>query len=190
MASGLGLLKFRCTSCGNCCRDLRVPLTHADLRRLVDATNRDASQLVDWLQPDAVDMTGEPGSWVLLDHAARRALMTLARGDTGCRFLGENDGCGVYEARPASCRLYPLDPSFGPRGGLRRLRLLPGADCDHARDGHNDPHALRRADDQRWAEHRAHSEQIEIWNRAQRHRARLGHRLRGSAEFLRFIGFS
>jgi Fe-S-cluster containining protein len=189
MASGLGLLRFRCTSCGNCCRDLRVPLTHADLRRLVDASGETAAQIVTWLEPDAVDMTGEPGSMVLLDHASRRALMTLAQRASACRFLGADERCGVYDARPASCRLYPFEPSFGRRGGLRRLRLLPGTECEYAHDGHNDPHALRVADEQRWGEHRSYLARIAIWNRSQRHRARLGHVLRGSSEFLEFLGF-
>jgi Fe-S-cluster containining protein len=190
MASGLGLLRFRCTSCGNCCKDLRVPLTCADLRRLVDASGQSAAEIVTWLEPDAVDMTGEPGSMVLLELASRRALMTLAHRDSACRFLGADERCSVYGARPASCRLYPFEPSFGRRGGLRRLRLLPGTACDYARDGHNDPHALRIADEQRWAEHRSYLTQIAIWNRSQRHRARLGHVLRGTSEFLEFLGFS
>jgi Fe-S-cluster containining protein len=190
MASGLGLLRFRCTACGNCCRDLRVPLTSADLRRLVDETGQAARTIVAWLEPEAVDMTGEPGSMVLLDHAERRALMTLAQRDRACVFLGSDERCGVYSARPASCRLFPFEPSFGRRGGLRRLRLLPGTSCDYARDGHNDPHALRVADERRWAEQRSYLSQVEIWNRSQRHRARLRHALRGSAEFLEFLGFS
>jgi len=190
VASGLGLLRFRCTSCGNCCRDLRVPLTSADLRRLVDATGERAAQIVAWLEPDEVDMTGEPGSMVLLDHGARRALMTLAQHASACRFLRADERCSVYDARPASCRLYPFQPSFGRRGGLRRLRLLPGTECDYARDGHNDPHALRVADERRWAEHRHYLAQIDAWNRSQRHRARLGHALRGGSGFLEFLGFS
>src|SRR6185369_5791774 len=66
MASGLGHLRFRCTGCGTCCRDLRVPLTDADLRRLIDATGRAASEIVAWLPTDSVDLIGEPGSLVLL----------------------------------------------------------------------------------------------------------------------------
>jgi Fe-S-cluster containining protein len=188
MASGLRLLRFRCTACGNCCRDLRVPLTTADVRRLLDATGERAEHVVAWLEPDAVDMTGEPESFVLLDHAARRALMTLAQRGRACRFLDSNERCGVYGARPASCRLYPFAPSFGRRGGLRRLQLLGGTDCDYARDGHNDPHALRAADEQRWAEQRCYLAQVELWNRSQRHRERLGHRLQGAPEFLAFLG--
>jgi Fe-S-cluster containining protein len=164
-------------------------LTSADLRRLVDATGESAAQIVAWLEPSEVDMTGEPGSMVLLEHEAHRALMTLAQRDSACRFLGAEERCRVYDARPASCRLYPFEPSFGRRGGLRRLRLLAGTDCDYARDGHNDPHALRIADEQRWAEHGRYLAQIDVWNRSQRHRARLGHKLRGREEFLEFLGF-
>ena len=190
MASGLGHLRFRCTGCGNCCRDLRVPLTDADLRRLVDATGRAASQIVAWLPTHEVDLTGEPGSLVLLDHEAGHALMALAQREGACVFLGSDERCGAYAARPGNCRLYPFAASFGRRGGLRRLRLLAGTDCDYARDGHNDAHALRAADELRWAEHRSYLAQISHWNRLQRHRARLGRRLRGAPDFLAFLGFT
>ena len=189
MASGSHHLRFRCTACGNCCRDLRVPLTSADLRRLVDATGWLASTFVDWLPSAAVDLTGEPGSLVVLDRAEHRVLMTLAHREGACRALGSDELCTVYAARPASCRLYPFAASFGRRGGLRRLRLLSGTQCDSKRDGDNDPHALREADARRWAEHRSFLAQIQLWNRAQRRRAMLGHRLQGAREFLAFLGF-
>jgi len=190
MASGLGHLRFRCTGCGNCCRDLRVPLTDADLRRLIDATGRAASEIVAWLPTDSVDLIGEPGSLVLLGHDGGLALMVLAQRDGACVFLGAQERCGVYDARPGNCRLYPFAASFGRRGGIRRLRLLGGTECDHARDGDNDAHALRRADERRWDEHRSYLAQISRWNRAQRHRAILGRGLRGAPEFLTFLGFA
>jgi Fe-S-cluster containining protein len=189
MASGLGHLRFRCTSCGNCCRDLRVPLTHADLRRLVDATARPASEFVAWLPTREVDLTGEPGSLVLLDHEAGHVLMALAQREGACVFLGSDERCTVYRARPGNCRLYPFAASFGRRGGIRRLRLLAGTDCEYARDGQHQPHALRVADEQRWAEHRSFLAHISRWNRAQRHRALLGRRLQGARDFLEFLGF-
>jgi Fe-S-cluster containining protein len=189
MASGLGLLRFRCTGCGNCCRDLRVPLTHADLRRLVDATGRPASEIVAWLPTAEVDLTGEPGSLVLLDHEAGHALMALAQRDGACVFLGSDERCGAYAARPGNCRLYPFSASFGRRGGIRRLRLLGGTECDYRRDGANHPHELRVADELRWAEHRSYLAEISRWNRLQRRRSVLGHRLQSAQDFLAFLGF-
>jgi len=188
MASGLGHLRFRCTGCGNCCRDLRVPLTQADVRRLVDATGREATQIVAWLQTNEVDLIGEPGSLVLLDHDGGHALMVLAQEGGACIFLGSDDRCGVYPARPGNCRLYPFAASFGRRGGIRRLRLLSGTQCDHERDGDTDPHALRVADERRWAEHRSYLQQIRRWNRSQRHRSLLGRRLGRAEDFLAFLG--
>lgn len=189
MASGLRHLSFRCTTCANCCKDLRVPLTTADLRRLVEQTGQAPAEIVAWLPTDAVDLIGEPGSLVVLEQTSKRSLMTLAQHDGACRFLAADGRCSVYEARPASCQLYPFDPAFGPRGGLRRLRLLGGTRCEYARDGHNDPHALREADRRRWVEHRLYLAQVSAWNRSQSHRSRFGHRLLGREEFLRFLGF-
>ena len=132
---------------------------------------------------------GEPGSLVLLDHERGHVLMALAQQGGACVFLDGDERCGVYPARPGNCRLYPFAASFGPRGGIRRLRLLGGTDCAHARDGDNDGHALRAADQARWAEHSSYLAQISRWNRGQRHRALLGRRLRGAREFLAFLGF-
>lgn|SRR6478735_7768495 len=189
MASGLGHLRFRCTGCGNCCRDLRVPLTHADVRRLADATGRAAARFVAWLPTHEVDLIGEPGSLVVLDHDAGHALMVLAQREGACVLLGSDERCTAYAARPGNCRLYPFSASFGRRGGIRRLRLLGGTECDYARDGDTDPHALRLADERRWAEHRSYLAQVSRWNRAQRHRSLLGRRLHGASEFLDFLGF-
>lgn len=187
MASGLALLGFRCTGCGNCCRDLRVPLTDADLQRLVAGSSRSAAECVAWLPTSEVDLTGEPGSLVQLDVGP--SVMLLAQREGACRFLGDDQRCTVYSARPASCVLYPFNPSFGSRGGLRRLRLLGGTDCDHTRDGHNDAHALRAADVRRWQEHAAYLERVRAWNRVQRHRVRLGRRSQSAQAFLTFLGF-
>ncbi|HEY3254294.1 MAG TPA: YkgJ family cysteine cluster protein, partial [Polyangiaceae bacterium] len=136
-----------------------------------------------------VDLTGEPGSLVLLDHDAGHALMALAQREGACVFLGSDERCGAYAARPGNCRVFPFAASFGRRGGIRRLRLLEGTDCDYARDGQNDPHALRVADQLRWAEHRSYLVLISRWNRVQRHRSRLGRKLGGAVEFLSFLGF-
>jgi len=187
VASGLHHLRFRCTSCGNCCRDLRVPLTSADLRRLVRASGKPARAIVEWLPSGSVDLIGEPGSLVVLEQPTKRVLMALKQDEGACLFLGGGALCGVYDARPGNCRLFPFDASFGPRGGIRRLRLLGGTRCDQACDGHNDAHALRTADAQRWAEHRAYLQQIQLWNRSQRHRERFGHALLGAEEYLDFL---
>src|SRR5688572_23189497 len=95
-------LRFRCTSCAECCRKLRVAITHHDLRRLIDATSRAPQELVAWLSPNEVDMTGEPESFVEL--AGGRALMALAQHEAACLHLEEAGSCAVYAHRPLDCR--------------------------------------------------------------------------------------
>lgn len=164
-----------------------MPLTSADLARLARGRQMPALELVDFLPTAEVDLIGEPGSLIVLERPALRVLMVLKQADGACVFLGEGAQCAAYDHRPGNCRLFPFDPSFGPRGGIRRLRLLGGTRCDYARDGHNDVHALRDADRLRWAEHRAYLAQVQTWNRSQAHRVRFGHALHGAAEFLDFL---
>ncbi len=46
------LESFRCRGCGECCF-LRIPLTHADVARITEATGRSAEELVEFAPPGA-----------------------------------------------------------------------------------------------------------------------------------------
>ncbi len=151
------------------------------------ASGLDAERLVDWLQPDAVDMSGEPESFVEL-HEGRR-LMVLAHGSGGCRLLDEQARCSVYAARPWDCRLFPfnvVDEARQPR----RIEFLPLARCDYAGDGRNDERAIIRDDRARWQELARYQARVATWNRSVKHRRRLGKRVGGAAEYLAFLGLS
>jgi Fe-S-cluster containining protein len=175
-------LKFRCTECGECCRRFRVPLTGADVARLCAATGQPAEAFVEWLPPEAVDMTGEPGSFVRV--AEGRRLLTLAHvAGRGCQFLDENR-CTVHAHRPTTCRVYPFDVTFGKRAGIRSLRLLDMAGCEAAWDGANNPRSLvrdRQQEQRELAEYTAH---VARFNRVQSHRQRLGKPLLTRQAFL------
>jgi Fe-S-cluster containining protein len=179
-------LRFRCTACGNCCRTLRVAVTALDVRRLVHATGRDARELVGWLAPDAVDMSGEPDSFVELSEGRR--LMVLRHRDGGCSLLGADNHCTAYAARPRDCRAFPFD--FGPpqrASTPRRLELLPLDGCDYARDGAHEAAALELEDTSRWQELQQYQALVARWNRRAFHRRRL-HKSVGSA--LGFLEFA
>jgi Fe-S-cluster containining protein len=175
-------LAFRCTGCGNCCRSLRVAITAQDLARLTRASGLPTTELVDWLAPDAVDMAGEPESFVEL--AEGRRLLVLRHRGGACRLLGTDNRCTQYEARPRDCRAFPFDFSEPPQ---RRLGLLPLLGCDYAEDGNNDPKELAAEDDARWQELSRYQELVARWNRRAWHRKRL-HKSGGNAEdFLRYV---
>lgn len=174
-------LAFRCTGCGNCCRELRVAVTTRDVARLVRTTSLSARELVDWLAPHEVDMTGEPESFVEL--AEGRRLMVLAQRDGACRLLGTDNRCQAYTARPRDCRAFPFDFERSP-DGARRLALLSLAHCDYAEDGNNDEPSLDAEDRARFRELGEYQARVASWNRVARHRERLHKRQRSAAEFL------
>ncbi len=196
MLEAQSALTFRCTACGNCCRTLRVAVTAADVARLVAATGRSASELVQWLPHDEVDMTGEPQSFVEL--RAGRRLMVLAHAVQGCALLSADGRCSAYAARPLDCRAFPFDFSDSATGGTARSpTLLPlvslrsgesprPLDCEYASDGQQDARELADQDAQRWRELTAFQSVIARWNRWANHRRRLGHALGSGDDFLRF----
>lgn len=183
MTHGTKHLRFHCTSCGNCCREFRVPVTDSDVRRMAAAMpSIEPADWLDWLGPRDVDMSGEPETFVELPSGRR--LLVLRQIDGACSRLAEQR-CSVYEARPRSCRLFPWDVSLGRRGGVRRLALLPGAQvCESTQDGNTRPEHL--ADQKRWerAELAAYVRRVAAWNRLQARRKRLGKPLLDAARFL------
>jgi len=183
-SAGVTPLTFRCTACGNCCRTLRVAVTGLDVARLAHATGSAPDQLVAWLAPDAVDMTGEPNSFVELDKGRR--LMVLRQHDGACHLLGADNRCGAYAARPRDCFAFPFDFTPAP-GNARHLTLLPLDRCDYAADGQNDPASLDAADRVRWSELEQYQILVARWNRRAWHRRRLHKPLATAGDFLAFI---
>jgi Fe-S-cluster containining protein len=178
-------LAFRCTACGNCCRNLRVAVTIEDVARLAAATGSAPEALVAWLEPHAVDMTGEPESFVELSEGRR--LMVLRQLDGACQLLRADNRCGAYAARPQDCRAFPFDFDEPPhRPGPRRLMLLPLDSCEYTLDGQNDPTTLDAEDRTRWSELRDYQSVVARWNRRARHRRRLHYSIGDAASFLSF----
>jgi Fe-S-cluster containining protein len=160
-----------------------VPITDGDLARLVTATARPAVDLVDFLAPDEVDMTGEPSSFVEL--RAGRRLMVLAHRSGTCVLQDEGGLCSVHRHRPLDCRLYPFDLSN--RTGQSVLGLLPLGACAAAFEACIDLGELAREDEARWAALSAYQARVARWNRLSRHRRRFGHRLADHVAFLEWL---
>lgn len=184
VSAGVDPLTFRCTACGNCCRNLRVAVTGLDVARLAQATGSAPHELVAWLAPDAVDMTGEPDSFVELDSGRR--LMVLRQHDGACHLLGPDNRCRAYASRPRDCLAFPF--AFAPApDNARKLTLLPLYGCDYASDGNNDAAGLDAADRARWTELHDYQMLVARWNRRAWHRRRLHKPLARASEFLAFI---
>ena len=186
LVRGAEHLAFQCNGCGACCRELRVTLTHHDVARLSLGLGRAAATLVDWLAPDAVDMTDEPGTFV--DLRCGRRLMVLRHADGACHLLDAANRCAAYAHRPRDCRLFPFDLERDEHGRASGLARLPLAGCgDDIGPGH--PLAAIDADDQRrWRELADYQTRVARWNTLARHRRRFRLPLEDERAFLAFLG--
>ena len=181
-------LRFRCNGCGDCCRQLRVALTHHELRRLSEGLGQSAATLVEWLKPAEVDMTGEPGSFVRLTGGRR--LMVLAQTEGTCRLLTADQRCSAYALRPLDCRLFPFDLERDAQGRPLRLSRLDPNGCGDEQGEAAELTELAAQDAQRWSELQDYQRQLQRWNQVAAHRARSGRRLGDAADFLAFLGFA
>jgi Fe-S-cluster containining protein len=194
LVSGANHLRFRCNGCADCCRSLRVAITHHDLSRLGLGLARPVSSFVDWLAPDEVDMTNEPGSFVELRGGRR--LMVLAQRDGACHLLGSGQRCSAYAHRPLDCRLYPFDLSRDEAGTLVRLgRLDPDGCGDLAEPADMAEPAMAIAeldssDERRWRELADYQSRVARWNQLARHRQRFRRRVGDADEFFAFLGLA
>jgi Fe-S-cluster containining protein len=108
---------FGCTLCGNCCRNLKIPLT--------------AAESVDWLRSGhPVQVICEATPWPVEPpaddqksaHRRRRSFAAVsgslpirvvvilaARIDGACPNLLPDLRCGIYQQRPLVCKIYPAE---------------------------------------------------------------------------------
>jgi Fe-S-cluster containining protein len=166
-----------------------LPLTDDDLLRIVQRTGDSPRDVVRWVDRDGIEMDDEPESFVELGQGKR--VMTLRHRAGKCRYLGDDNRCTIYAARPLGCRVFPFDPTFDKSGKLKRLKIVKATEeCPYELDGQNDPDALRTLHDRYEAMHDTFKEKIAEWNKAQRRRKRSGKRAQSARAFFRFIGFS
>jgi Fe-S-cluster containining protein len=180
------LLKFRCTGCGNCCKDPLLPLTDADVKRITDRTGDDAGDVVRFIDRNAIDMDDEPEGFAMLRQGKR--VMVLRHQNGGCRYLGEDDRCTIYNARPLGCRIFPFDPTFDRKGKLKRLKLIQATDCQYEMNGDNAADAIQKLHTLYEDATHDYQDRIAEWNRAQKARRRAGRASQTSREFSAFLG--
>jgi Fe-S-cluster containining protein len=179
------ILKFRCTGCGNCCKEPLLPLTDADVVRISQRTGDSPVDFVRFVDREAIDLD-EPEAFALLRQGKRVMILRHQRG--GCRYLGSDLRCTIYGARPLGCRIFPFDPRFDRSGKLRRLRLIDAADCKYELDGENDLDQMRGLHQRYEAATRAYQLKIADWNRLQLKRRREGKALQTARQFLTYLG--
>jgi Fe-S-cluster containining protein len=186
LVPGEKYLKFRCTGCGNCCKEPLLPLTDSDILRIVQKTGEASHELVRWVDRNGIDMDDEPEAFVMLRQGKR--VMVLRHEAGGCRYLGADDRCTIYRHRPLGCRIFPFDPTFSDDGKLRRLKLIPATDCKYELDGENDAEKIRVLHGKHLAATSAYQAKVATWNSRQAERRRRGKTIQTAADFFEFLG--
>lgn len=186
MATGERFFKFRCTGCGNCCKDPLLPLTDQDVLRIQQRTGEEAQDFVRWVDRHEIDMDDEPEAFVRLKPGKRVMVMRQGRG--GCHFLGKDDRCTIYASRPLGCRIFPFDPTYNKQGKLTRLKLIQATDCLYELDGKNDPDAVQQLHQRHDGATTRYHDRVAEWNQEQSRRTRQGKAAQTAREFLSFLG--
>jgi len=183
-----GLLRFRCTGCGNCCKDPLLPLTDGDIRRISEFTGDEAEVFVRFVDRHGIDMDDEPEGFVMLRQGKRVPVLRHTRGR--CHYLGDDDRCTIYEGRPLGCRIFPFDPTFKKDGKLRHLKLIQATDCKYELDGKNSVPEMYDLHQRYEAATQSYQERIAEWNSQQKARKRKGGAAQTARQFLEFLGLS
>jgi Fe-S-cluster containining protein len=186
MATGERFFKFRCTGCGNCCKDPLLPLTDQDIVRIQQRTGVEARTFVRWVDRNGIDMDDEPEAFVKLRPGKR--VMVMRQGKGGCHFLGADDRCTIYASRPLGCRIFPFDPTYSRQGKLRRLKLIQATDCQYELDGSNDPASVQDLHTRHEGATARYQERVAAWNQEQARRVRQGRAVQTASDFLTFLG--
>lgn len=171
-------LRFACNQCGDCCREMRIPLSHEDL--LAIHHHHPHLALSDWLQFYPVESNHADALWL----EQKPGILLLRQRQGACFFLKDNQ-CGVYTYRPRVCRIWP----FEHVPGERHLRIAPQHDmlvklaCDATpmpasahQEIHEEIDAIAKA-------YSLYDLRIQQWNQKFRY-AESGHTL---ADFVRFL---
>ena len=85
-----------------------IELTHLDLHRLVRHTGMSADRLVKFYSNTELNSDYDDDGWVTLSYGKRK-MGLRKKSDGTCMFLSKERRCKAYEARPVSCRIFPLD---------------------------------------------------------------------------------
>lgn len=157
------LLKFRCTGCGNCCKETIVMLTDHDLRRIVEGTGRAPNEFVRFFGEDEINIAKRHPFWIRM--ANRRVIMALRWGRNRCIFLDKEDMCTIYEDRPVACREHPFNITLSETGAVQDLSLSKVSECLYELDGKIPKRTLSAVCKWNEGESEEYHERIKSWNR-------------------------
>jgi Fe-S-cluster containining protein len=135
-AMGKNIVRFSCHNCNHCCRDVVCLPTPWDVIRIVKHTGLSPHEFLEFLSPEEIsEVEDNDPTWLEVDDD--QYMMALRREEgTGCFFLNNDTRlCGIYDARPILCRLYPFRVHETREGEFVKFSLHEDVGCPRHRDG-------------------------------------------------------
>ena len=157
------LLSFRCTLCGNCCREPIVLITDEDIRRIMHRTNQEVGEIAAFYKPSEIEWSKSQPGWIKFESGKK--IMGLRRTENGCQYLGEDDRCTIYEGRPVTCRRYPFDVEMDENEDIELLSISDSVECPYELDGYNALGEIRALCVWEEEEENPYFKKIESWNK-------------------------
>jgi Fe-S-cluster containining protein len=178
---GADFLRFRCGQCGVCCR-LRIPVTDADVRRLMEGTGQPVEKIVHFFKKSEFGESPGPIAWIKLGpRKTNRKAMCIREVYDRCLYLRPKTGCAAYESRPVVCREHPFDLTLDDDDReIVQIELSQICDCARAFDGEVDEEYIKRIHHESLAQDEAYHAKVRRWNR----RRKIG----TEKEFLEYLG--
>lgn len=99
-----------------------IEVTHHDLQRLVKYTGMAADRLVKFYSNSELNSDIDDDGWITLSYGKRKMGLRKKQ-DGSCMFLSKELRCNAYEARPVSCRIFPVDVVLDDDNNIIDLEL-------------------------------------------------------------------
>ena len=170
--------RIECQRCSGCCSGTMVPLTDSDVKRLVKATGKPASDIVRRCDSGQTDYERDRDGWISLSYGKR--ILGIRQRNKRCIFLDENDHCEAYLSRPMTCRTFPYQVEHYDDGTLEGITLNRAVKCKCPTGPAVSKKRLQQDGKKEDAEDEAYYKKLRRWNGN-------GHS-GGKEEFLAFLG--
>jgi Fe-S-cluster containining protein len=124
---------FSCSGCGDCCRDLPVPLSEADIKTL---------EKLEWKPLVAEAYQDRFHETISLLGRDSITILRSRPGGAGCVFLGDDNLCAIHrelgsEKKPFACRVFPFQFVEYPHQGTQSF-VSPQFFCKSVAEGSGD----------------------------------------------------
>ncbi len=122
------MINWRCTLCGECCKQYVPLIIPEDVVRIVESLHRPISSFITFYRSDDFAAPLDESYQTQLFRTKHGMLVMglnrveLPSGEAGCIFVKDNV-CSIHAFKPLVCRQYPFRPqdSDNPKGPFRLI---------------------------------------------------------------------